>query len=71
MSISEKYVGPTLAVVATVVTLTVLRRQWALRRTTPYPPGPKGYPVIGNVFDFPKDPIWEGLTKMAQEYGER
>ena len=70
MSISEKYVGPTLAVVATVVALAVLRRQLASRRTTPYPPGPKGYPVIGNVFDFPKNPIWEGFTKMAQEHGE-
>jgi len=70
MSISEKYVGPTLVVVATVVALAVLRRQWASRRTTPYPPGPKGYPVIGNVFDFPKTPIWEGFMKMARDHGE-
>ena len=71
MSISEKLVGPTLAAVATVVALTVLRKQWASRRTTPYPPGPKGYPVIGNVFDVPKGiPIWEGFAKMAQEHGE-
>jgi len=59
-----------LAVVTTVAALVVLRRQWALRRTTPYPPGPKGYPIIGNVFDFPKDHIWEGFTMMAQEHGE-
>ena len=71
MSISEKYVGSTLVVAATVVALAMLRRQWASRRTTPYPPGPKGYPIIGNVFDVPKNPIWEGFAKMAQEYGER
>ena len=71
MSISEEYIGPALAVVATVAALAVLRRQWTSRRTAPYPPGPKGYPVIGNVFDFPKDPIWEGFTKMGQEHGER
>lgn len=71
MSISEKYAGPALVVVATVVTLAVLRRQWTSRRTTPYPPGPKGYPIIGNVFDFPKNPIWEEFMKMAQEHGEQ
>jgi len=71
MTMPEKYVGPALAVVATVVALAVIRRQLTSRRTTPYPPGPKGYPVIGNVFDFPKDPIWEGFAKMAQEHGER
>ena len=70
MSISEQYVGPTLAVVTTVAALVVLQRQWALRRTTLYPPGPKGYLIIGNVFDFPKDHIWEGFMMMAREHGE-
>jgi hypothetical protein len=67
---SEKYLGSGLAVVATAIILAVVRRQWASKRP-PYPPGPKGYPIIGNVFDFPKNPIWEGLTRMAQEYGEQ
>jgi hypothetical protein len=69
MSMSEKYVGLGLAVVATALAFIIARRQWASKRP-PYPPGPKGYPIIGNVFDFPKNPIWEGLTRMAQEHGE-
>ena len=29
------------------------------KRTFPYPPGPKGYPVLGNVLDLPMNvPIW-------------
>jgi hypothetical protein len=69
MSMSEKYLGLGLAAAVTAIIFTVVRRQWASKRA-PYPPGPKGYPIIGNVFDFPKGPTWEGLTRMAQEYGE-
>jgi hypothetical protein len=67
---SEKYAGSALAVAATVIVLAVVRRQWASKHP-PYPPGPKGYPIIGNVFDFPKNPIWEGFARMAQEHGEQ
>jgi len=67
---SEKYVGPALAVVAAVVALAVLRRQWTSTRL-PYPPGPKGYPIIGNLFDFPKNPIWEEFARMAKDHGEQ
>ena len=37
----------------------------------PYPPGPKGYPVIGNVLDIPQDvPLWKALMSMAEKYSE-
>ena len=65
----ENYVRPVLVVVATAIVLALARKKWAPRRL-PYPPGPKGYPVIGNVLEFPGDPIWEGLAKMAQKYSE-
>ena len=66
---SEKYIGSALVVVTTAIAFAIVRKRWSLTRP-PYPPGPKGYPVIGNVFDFPRNPIWEGFTKMAQEHGE-
>ena len=42
------------------------------RRKTPcsYPPGPKGYPIAGNYFDWPKGKIWEGFTKIAKDHSE-
>ena len=35
----------------------------------PYPPGPRGLPLIGNILDLPRDMhIWEGFTQMAETY---
>lgn len=46
---------------------------WLRRRqknALPHPPGPKGYPLIGNVLDFPTGvPLWRGLATMAKQYG--
>lgn len=46
---------------------------WLRRRpknTLPHPPGPKGYPLIGNVLDFPTGvPLWKGFTSMAKQHG--
>jgi len=35
----------------------------------PYPPGPQGYPVIGNVLDIPKEAPWERYDEWAKQYG--
>ena len=38
----------------------------------PYPPGPKGYPVIGNVFDIPQGaPVWKAAVSMGETYSKR
>ena len=35
----------------------------------PYPPGPKGLPLIGNILDLPRGThVWEGFTQMAEAY---
>jgi hypothetical protein len=37
---------------------------------SPYPPGPKGYPILGNVLDLTMSvPLWEDITSLANRYG--
>ena len=43
---------------------------WKWRRKESFPPGPKGLPLLGNVFDLPKGiPVWLTFTSMSQKYG--
>jgi hypothetical protein len=37
----------------------------------PYPPGPKGYPIIGNLFDIPNVFIHKRFREMCRELGDR
>ncbi|KAH9483138.1 Cytochrome P450 monooxygenase COX2 [Psilocybe cubensis] len=39
-------------------------------RNLPLPPGPKGYPIIGNLFDVPKDKPWVGYSEWTKTYGD-
>lgn len=44
----------------------ILARRWK-KSSLPYPPGPKGYPILGNVLDLPANiPIWESLSSLAK-----
>ncbi|KAH6899257.1 cytochrome P450 98A3 [Coprinopsis sp. MPI-PUGE-AT-0042] len=36
----------------------------------PLPPGPKGFPLIGNLLDIPQDKPWKTYSKWAKEYGD-
>ena len=36
----------------------------------PYPPGPKGYPIIGNLFDMPSEKEWLTFAEWGAKYGE-
>lgn len=58
----------------TAVSVVVLTRYFGSRgspnrSTLPYPPGPKGLPLIGNMLDLPRDtPIWEGFAQIAETH---
>ena len=56
------------AAAATVTIALVIWDKWKTRR--PYPPGPIGYPIIGNYLDWPRGKIWVGFTQIAKEYSE-
>ena len=67
MSDNKVFYIASLCAAASLATL-VLRWQRGKSRP-PYPPGPRGYPLIGNVLDVPQDvPIWKAFISMAQEY---
>ena len=36
----------------------------------PLPPGPKGYPLIGNLFDMPADKPWVVYDHWRKTYGK-
>lgn len=38
-------------------------------RRLPFPPGPKPLPIIGNPYDVPNDPQWEGYNQLSKKYG--
>lgn len=45
---------------------------WSARRNRqalPLPPGPKGIPVFGSLFDMPKDKPWVVYHQWAEHYG--
>ncbi|KAI0288266.1 cytochrome P450 [Russula brevipes] len=57
--------------VALVLILVLVSLRWALKRTRlPLPPGPKGYPLIGNLLDVPKAKFAETYTEWAHKYGK-
>ena len=59
---------PSLAIVilgcATLVRL-------AQRRSRPrLPPGPRGYPILGNLLDLPPNHVWEKFGAWGKQYGK-
>lgn len=35
----------------------------------PYPPGPKGLPVVGMMLNFPQDQPWIKFKEWSKDYG--
>ncbi|KAF8259329.1 cytochrome P450 [Lactarius quietus] len=40
------------------------------RRGLQYPPGPRGLPLFGNLFDIPQRAPWETYTQWGKQYGD-
>jgi hypothetical protein len=44
-------------------------RDFQRRRGLSYPPGPPPLPLIGNLFDIPKDFSWLSYIQLSKKYG--
>jgi len=40
------------------------------RPSAPLPPGPPPVPVVGNIFQIPKERTWVKYAEWAKQYGE-
>lgn len=49
-----------------VATIYVRKRSSKL----PLPPGPRKYPIVGNLFDVPAKFQWESYARWSREYGK-
>lgn len=56
-------------VVAAVLLALIVNAAVVRRRRTPLPPGPRGWPVIGNVFDMPASYHWKTFAMWGEQYG--
>ncbi|THH33233.1 hypothetical protein EUX98_g1008 [Antrodiella citrinella] len=59
-----------LVVAASFVSVTAVGLFLALRRKTPFPPGPKGLPIIGNALEVPMEYQWLYFSKLKQQFGD-
>ena len=53
------------------ILITVLFAVWATRKTKkhpPLPPGPSGLPILGNMFDLPKEKAWIKYAELANHH---
>ncbi|KAH9016887.1 cytochrome P450 [Lactarius hengduanensis] len=50
--------------------LLIAFRDHKRRRGLPYPPGPKPWPIIGNLLDSPKQLPWIAYTEMSKKHGD-
>ena len=56
------------AVLLSYFVLKRLRR--ALQRSSLLPPGPKGFPIVGNMFDVPSVAPWKTFSEWSEVYGQ-
>lgn len=45
-------------------------RDYQMRKGIPYPPGPRPLPLIGNLFDVPREFSWLTFTRLSKKYGK-
>ncbi|KAI0770765.1 cytochrome P450 [Irpex lacteus] len=52
------------------VVIVVRRRSLARRHNCSLPPGPPGWPIVGNLFDLPEEHPWLVYSRWSKKYGD-
>ncbi|KAL1945436.1 hypothetical protein VTO73DRAFT_2287 [Trametes versicolor] len=56
---------------ASIAVVLALRGLWLRRASkSPLPPGPRGLPLLGNLFDIPRQSAWKTFAAWSKEYGD-
>lgn len=58
-----------LAIAAAVFAFYFLRIQATNPKNLPLPPGPKGLPFLGAIYDVPQDIAWKTFQDWGKKYG--
>ncbi len=67
-SVTSLVVGGLLLAVSTILTRRLLSPAGG---SAPHPPGPKGWPIIGNALQIPQSRLWEKALEWSKTYGEQ
>jgi len=70
-AVTYPYCFLTIALVLVFVGLTTVQDPRRNLGRLPYPPGPKGYPVIGSLLEAPTEKPWLTYAEWGRTYGER
>lgn len=62
-------VSPTVFDLFVLGIIVVALRQWSKRSSLPLPPGPKGWPLIGNMLNMPNGDFAQTYKEWGQTYG--
>ncbi|KAH9888316.1 cytochrome P450 [Cubamyces lactineus] len=66
-----KFESTTFAICACVVALLAMRFLFGRKASAMrLPPGPKGLPIVGNLFDMPRKTYWKTFTDWSEQYGD-
>jgi len=60
---------PYLSLASVIIGCTTLVRLARRSSRSRLPPGPRGYPIVGNLFDLPSTQVWKQFGAWGKQYG--
>jgi len=70
-AVTHPYYSLTVALCLSFAGLATLRNYKRNPKRLPYPPGPKGYPIIGSLLEAPTEKPWLTYAEWSRTYGEQ